>query len=69
MRNYILNFSQEEKEEMSAGHVGVFCQNLGITAYIYIYILQKIILNKFSFNNGSILEKKVFVMIIEGGEI
>ena len=54
---------------MSAGHVGVFCQNLGITAYIYIYILQKIILNKFSFNNGSILEKKVFVMIIEGGEI
>ena len=67
MRNYILNFSQEEKEEMSAGHVGVFCQNLGITAYIY--ILQKIILNKFSFNNGSILEKKVFVMIIEGGEI
>ena len=23
-------FSEEEKEEMSAGHVDVFCQNLGI---------------------------------------
>ena len=39
---------------MSAGHVGFFCQNLGITAYILEnYSNFK---NKFLFNNGSILE-------------
>ena len=27
-----LDFSEERKEEGPAGHVGVFCQNLGITA-------------------------------------
>ena len=27
------DFSQEGKEEMSVGHVGFFCQNLGITSY------------------------------------
>ena len=39
---------------MSAGHVGVFCQNLGITAYT----LKKYsnFKNKFLFNNSSILE-------------
>ena len=26
------DFSEERKEERPAGHVGVFCQNLGITA-------------------------------------
>ena len=29
------DFSEEGKEEMPAGHVGVFCQNLGITHSIY----------------------------------
>ena len=39
---------------MSAGYVGVFCQNLGITAYtLENYSNFK---NKFLFNNGSILE-------------
>ena len=39
---------------MSAGHVGVFCQNLDITAYtLENYSNFK---NKFLFNNGSILE-------------
>ena len=39
---------------MSAGHVGFFCQNLGITAYtLENYSNFK---NKFLFNNGSILE-------------
>ena len=39
---------------MSAGHVGVFCQNLCITAYtLENYSNFK---NKFLFNNGSILE-------------
>ena len=28
------DFSEEGKEEISVGHVGVFCQNLGISAYI-----------------------------------
>ena len=38
---------------MSAGHVGVFCQNLGITAYtLENYSNFK---NKFLGNNGSIL--------------
>ena len=27
------DFSKEGKEEMSAGHVGVFCQNVGIKTY------------------------------------
>ena len=27
-----LDFSEEGTEEMSAGHIGVFCQNLHITA-------------------------------------
>ena len=39
---------------MSAGHVGVFCQNLGITAHtLENYSNFK---NKFLFNNGSIIE-------------
>ena len=41
--NYIevlhLDFLEEGKEERSAGHVGVFCQNLGITAYTLKIIL------------------------------
>ena len=28
------DISEEGKEEISVGHVGVFCQNLGISAYI-----------------------------------
>ena len=28
------DFSEKGKEEMTDGHVGVSCQNLGITAYI-----------------------------------
>ena len=47
-------FLEEGTEEMSAGHVGVFCQKLGITAYtLENYSNFK---SKFSFNNGSILE-------------
>ena len=42
---------------MPAGHVGVFCQNLSITAYNY--------KSKFLFDNGSILE---MIIIIEAGE-
>ena len=39
---------------MSAGHVDVFCQNLGIIQYtLENYSNFK---NKFLFNNGSILE-------------
>ena len=39
---------------MPAGHVGVFCRNLGITAYtLENYSNFK---NKFLFNNDSILE-------------
>ena len=46
--------SEEGKEEMSAGHVSVYCQNLRITAYtLENYSNFK---NKFLFNNGSILE-------------
>ena len=48
------DFSEEGKEEMSVGHVGVFRQNLGITAYtLENYSNFK---SKFLFNNGSILE-------------
>ena len=37
-----------------SGHVGVFCQNLGITAYtLENYSIFK---NKFLFNNDNILE-------------
>ena len=47
------NFS-EGKEERPAGYVGVFCQNLGITAYTSEnYSNFK---SNFSFNNGSIFE-------------
>ena len=47
-------YFSEGKKEMSAGHVGVFCRNLGITAYtLENYSDFK---NKFLFNNGSILE-------------
>ena len=55
LRNYIHpDFSEEGTEEMSAVHVDVFCQNLGITAYtLENYSNFK---NKFLFNNGSILE-------------
>ena len=46
------DFSEGGKEEISTGHVGVFCQNLGITAYtLENYSNFK---NKFLFNNGSI---------------
>ena len=48
------NFSEEGKEKRPAGHVGVFFQNLGITAYtLENYSNFK---SNFSFNNGSILE-------------
>ena len=48
------DFSDEGKEKMPAWHVGVFCQNLGITAYtLENYSNFK---SNFSFNNGSILE-------------
>ena len=48
------DFSDKGKEGMPAGHVGIFCQNLGITTYILEnYCNYK---NKFLFNNGSILE-------------
>ena len=57
-RNYLEklhpDFSEEGTEERSAGRVGVFCQNLGITAYtLENYSNFK---SNFSFNNGSILE-------------
>ena len=39
---------------MSAVHAGVFCQNLGITAYTLENCSS--FKNKFLFNNGSILE-------------
>ena len=48
------DFSEEVKEERPAGHVGVFSQNLGITAYVLEnYSNFK---SNFSFNNGTILE-------------
>ena len=47
-------FSEEGKEERSAEHVGVFCEDLGITTYTSEnYSNFK---NKFLSNNGSILE-------------
>ena len=49
-----LDFSEEGKGEMSAGHVGVFWQNLGITAYtLENYSNFK---NKYLFNNGIFLK-------------
>ena len=48
------DFSEEGSEEMSVEHVGVFCQNLGITAYTLENCSN--FKNKFLFNNGSILE-------------
>ena len=48
------DFSEEGKEERPAGHVGVFCQNLGTTAYTLENYSN--FESKFSFNNGSILE-------------
>ena len=48
------DFSEEGKEERPAGHVGVFCQNLGIIAYtLENYSNFK---SNFSFNSGSIVE-------------
>ena len=47
------DISEEGKEEISFGHVGVFCQNLGISAYILENCSNS--KNKFWFNNGSIL--------------
>ena len=48
------DFSEEGTEEISAGHVGVFCLNLGIIAYtLENYSNFK---NKSLFDNGSILE-------------
>ena len=53
LRIYI-HISQKRKKKMSSGHVGVFCQNLGITAYtLENYSIFK---NKFLFNNDNILE-------------
>ena len=53
---------------MSAGHVGIFCQNLGITAYtLENYSNFK---NKFLFNNGSILDGSIIIIIvIKAGEM
>ena len=48
------DFSEEGTGEMSAEHVCVFCQNLGIPGYtLENYSNFK---SKFLFNNGSILE-------------
>ena len=48
------DFSEEGKEERPAGHVGIFCQNLGITADTSEnYSNFK---SSFSFSSGSILE-------------
>ena len=48
------DFSEEGKENRPAGHMGVFCQLLGITTYtLQNYSNFK---TNFSFNNGSILE-------------
>ena len=48
------DFLEEGKKEISAGNAGVFCQNLGITAYtLENYSNLKI---KFLFNNDSMLE-------------
>ena len=56
------DFLEEGKEERPAGHVGVFCQNLGITAYtLENYCNFK---SNFSFNNGSILEIHEFFRTI-----
>ena len=49
------DFSEEGKEKRPAGNVGVFRQNVGITAYtLENYSNFK---SNFSFNNGSIYEK------------
>ena len=57
---------EEEKEEMSAGHMSVFCQNLGITPYtLENYSNFK---NEFLFNNGSIL-KIIIIIVTEAGKI
>ena len=61
-RNYLKNpndlqklhpdFSEERKEEMPTGYVGVFCQNLGIIAYTlenYSNFKNKFLINKSSF--------------------
>ena len=46
------DFSEEEKEKRPTGHVGVFCENLGITAYT----LENYSNFKSNFSFGSILE-------------
>ena len=52
-RNYI-QISQKKEQKKCLLGMGVFCQNLGITAYtLENYSNFK---NKFLFNNGSILE-------------
>ena len=48
------DFSEEGKGERPARHVGVFGQNLGITAYTLEHYSN--FKSNFSFNNGSILE-------------
>ena len=52
------DFPEEGKEERPAGHVGVFCQNVGIKHSIAIATLENYsnFKSNFSFNNGSILE-------------
>ena len=55
------DFLEEGKEERPVGHVGVFCQNLGITVYtLEIYSNFK---SNFTFNNRSILEIHDFFRI------
>ena len=45
LKNFEKKTKIEGKEEMPVGHVGVFCQNLGITPYT----LQIILILKISF--------------------
>ena len=51
---YYIRFLRGRERRKAAGHVGVFCQNLVITAFtLENYSNFK---SKFSFNNGSIFE-------------
>ena len=59
------DFPEEGKEERPAGHVGVFCQNLGITHSIY---FKKLLILKVTFH----LTIRVFLkymIILELGEM
>ena len=50
------DLSEEGKKERPAGYLGVFCQNLGITAYIATLENYSNFKGNFSFNDGNILE-------------